>query len=281
MPVHNAHLNTSRLPATHAGYACALALLIFLFGSKALQNAVAEGETRTISMHVPLEELRVIGLRLQRGGVGFYPTSGTPFVHMDTGGVRMWPRMTREQLLHVFPDGRTAYILSNGRPLAGYAQALADIEKRGQDPQLTWLEEARQSGTAMTETAAPRGAAPKAQTQPIDPLLAALEHQAARMQAARLRSAAAEAASTTLDPARIYDVALLPPPSPASSRANESESRPASSTANQIIVPRGYWDRLFDDAALAPKAAETLAFLPRGAADHPQLAQRAKGGGGG
>ena len=43
---------------------------------------------------VPLEKLREIGLRLQRGGVGFYPTSGSPFVHMDTGTIRHWPRMT-------------------------------------------------------------------------------------------------------------------------------------------------------------------------------------------
>ena len=34
---------------------------------------------------VPLATVRAEGLRLQRGGVGFYPTSGSPFVHMDTG----------------------------------------------------------------------------------------------------------------------------------------------------------------------------------------------------
>ena len=43
---------------------------------------------------VNLSKLRAAGLRLQRGGVGFYPTSGSPFVHMDAGSVRMWPRMT-------------------------------------------------------------------------------------------------------------------------------------------------------------------------------------------
>ena len=82
---------------------------------------------------VRLEELRVIGLRLQRGGVGFYPSSGSPFVHMDTGGVRMWPRMTRNELLRVFPDGRTAYLPSDGGPLPGYQLALADIRKHGKD----------------------------------------------------------------------------------------------------------------------------------------------------
>src|SRR5258708_4843703 len=37
-----------------------------------------------------LEELRNTGLRLQRGGVGYYPTSGSPFVHLDVGNVRHW-----------------------------------------------------------------------------------------------------------------------------------------------------------------------------------------------
>jgi uncharacterized protein YcbK (DUF882 family) len=79
---------------------------------------------------VPLEKLREAGLRLQRGGVGYYPTSGSPFVHMDVGKVRHWPRMTRAQLARVFPDGRTVHVPSDGRPLAGYALALADIQQR-------------------------------------------------------------------------------------------------------------------------------------------------------
>jgi len=80
---------------------------------------------------VQLDHLRAIGLRLQRGGVGFYPSSGSRFVHMDTGRIRMWPRMSREQLVRVFPDQRTVYLPSDNRPLAGYEQALADIQKRG------------------------------------------------------------------------------------------------------------------------------------------------------
>ncbi len=78
-----------------------------------------------------LQEIREAGLRLQRGGVGYYPTSGSPFVHLDVGSVRHWPRMSREQLARVFPNGRTVHIPSDGQPLSGYAQALADIQKRG------------------------------------------------------------------------------------------------------------------------------------------------------
>jgi uncharacterized protein YcbK (DUF882 family) len=80
---------------------------------------------------VPLEQIRFAGLRLQRGGVGFYPTSGSPFVHLDTGSIRHWPRMTHDQLARVFPDGRTVHLPTDGTPLKGYELAKADIEKRG------------------------------------------------------------------------------------------------------------------------------------------------------
>ena len=79
---------------------------------------------------VPLSKLRAIGLRMQAGGVGFYPSSGSPFVHMDTGSVRHWPRMTRSQLVAVFPEGKTVHVPSDGKPLPGYAEALAAYKAR-------------------------------------------------------------------------------------------------------------------------------------------------------
>ncbi|WP_040771860.1 DUF882 domain-containing protein [Rhodopseudomonas sp. B29] len=82
---------------------------------------------------VPLEQIRFAGLRLQRGGVGFYPTSGSPFVHLDTGNIRHWPRMTADQLARVFPDGRTVHLPTSGKPLKNYELALADIQKRGKN----------------------------------------------------------------------------------------------------------------------------------------------------
>ncbi len=97
---------------------------------------------------VPLEQIRYAGLRLQRGGVGFYPTSGSPFVHLDTGNVRHWPRMTHEQLARVFPDGKTVHVPSDGHPLARYAQALAEVEKRGSSPSAMSLAEAKAAGVA-------------------------------------------------------------------------------------------------------------------------------------
>jgi hypothetical protein len=82
---------------------------------------------------VPLAKIREIGLRLQRGGVGFYPTSGSPFVHLDTGNVRHWPKVSREYLAKIFPDGKTVHIPADGRPMPGYQLALAEIKSRGSD----------------------------------------------------------------------------------------------------------------------------------------------------
>ena len=80
---------------------------------------------------VPMSQIREIGMRLQRGGVGYYPTAGSPFVHLDVGGVRAWPRMSYDQLARLFPDGKTVHLPSNGRPLAKYEEARAEIEARG------------------------------------------------------------------------------------------------------------------------------------------------------
>lgn len=89
---------------------------------------------KAIDFNIPgvsLDKVRAAGLRMQRGGVGFYPSSGSPFVHVDVGSVRHWPRMTHDQLVRVFPNGRTVHLPSDGRPLAGYELALADLERRG------------------------------------------------------------------------------------------------------------------------------------------------------
>lgn len=74
---------------------------------------------------VPLQKIREIALTLQGGGVGYYPKSGSPFVHLDVGKARYWPRMSRRQLMALFPDGNSVYLPADGKPLPGYRQALA------------------------------------------------------------------------------------------------------------------------------------------------------------
>ena len=80
---------------------------------------------------VSMARVREIGLRLQHGGVGFYPHSRHQFVHLDAGGVRSWPRLPDAYLARLFPDGRTVHIPASGQPLAGYQEAKAAILARG------------------------------------------------------------------------------------------------------------------------------------------------------
>lgn len=80
---------------------------------------------------VPMSKIREIGMKMQMGGVGYYPHSGTPFVHLDAGSVRYWPRMSRTQLVRMFPNGKTVDIPADGVPLKGYEEARAEIAARG------------------------------------------------------------------------------------------------------------------------------------------------------
>jgi uncharacterized protein YcbK (DUF882 family) len=144
---------------------------------------------KAIDFYIPgvdLADLRAIGLRLQRGGVGFYPSSGSPFVHVDTGGVRHWPRMTRDQLAKVFPDGKTVHIPADGKPMPGFALALAEIESRGGRPgaiALASLDDddddastPRSSRTRIPTATELRSAsnAPAAASEPARPVVASL-----------------------------------------------------------------------------------------------------------
>ncbi|MEL6372556.1 MAG: DUF882 domain-containing protein [Pseudomonadota bacterium] len=63
---------------------------------------------------IPVRTLRYSALIRQQGGVGYYPNSSIPFVHIDTGRVRHWPRMGRDELALLF-KGRSRHASSSGR----------------------------------------------------------------------------------------------------------------------------------------------------------------------
>jgi uncharacterized protein YcbK (DUF882 family) len=77
---------------------------------------------------VPLDKLRAIAMKQQVGGVGFYPTSASPFVHVDVGTVRAWPRMTEAQLRTLFPRGRTLHLPTDGVVLSASGRAWAQTQ---------------------------------------------------------------------------------------------------------------------------------------------------------
>ena len=85
---------------------------------------------------VSTARIRDIAMRMQAGGVGFYPTGMTPWVHIDSGSVRYWPRMSRDALTRLFPDGKTVFIPADGKPMPGYELARAEIEARGGEVQV-------------------------------------------------------------------------------------------------------------------------------------------------
>ena len=193
---------------------------------------------------VPLEQIRYAGLRLQRGGVGFYPTSGSPFVHLDTGSIRHWPRMTREQLVKVFPDGRTVHVPSDGEPLKGYELARADIEKRdGDDKAMTksspslWTRLFKGKSNDEEDEGSAPAASESRRAAPVGVMAAA----SLRREIRRSRADAARQAVGRRDvPLASADAQIVQPAKPKQARtAEKAEAKPQ--TPADIINARGFW----------------------------------------
>jgi uncharacterized protein YcbK (DUF882 family) len=217
---------------------------------------------------VPLEQIRFAGLRLQRGGVGFYPTSGSPFVHLDTGSIRHWPGMTHDQLVKVFPDERTVHMASDGRPMKGYQLARLDIEKRdGNDnamkkssPSL-WAALFKRKSADDDDDDAVAAPVPTAQQIADAAAAVAAANKAADARAAEIKFAEAksqEAASAPRAKPRAVsafqfasaDALLAPPAKPnPPAAADKAEARPQ--TPAEIINARGFWG----DTPATPKQA--------------------------
>ena len=192
---------------------------------------------------VPLEQIRFAGLRLQRGGVGFYPTSGSPFVHLDTGSIRHWPRMTHDQLVRVFPDGRTVHVPSDGTPLRGYELARADIEKRDNgDDALTKTKPSLFAALFRSKSndEEDEGASAPAVNEKPAPAVAAKSAEPVPMPRAKPAGSTLQLASA--------DVQIVQP-SKSKSVAAAAEARPQNPA--DVINARGFWG----DAPATPKQA--------------------------
>jgi len=104
---------------------------------------------------VPLKQLRYAGLAKERGGVGYYPTSGLPFVHVDTGGVRHWPGISRTELALVFPNGRSRHVPDDGRPLTPADSRIALAKWQAAGNELPWVVTHKQASGAMLANLTP------------------------------------------------------------------------------------------------------------------------------
>jgi uncharacterized protein YcbK (DUF882 family) len=376
-----AHRNLSSLRSVRAGYCCSIAAFLVFFGSQNLQNARADGETRTISFHhihtdeeltvtykvngryddealrkidnllrdwreskairmdphlidllwevhrevgakeaiwivcgfrspetnamlrrrssgvaqfsqhmlgkaidfyipgVSLEQLREAGLRAQRGGVGFYPTSGAPFVHMDTGSVRHWPRMPEAQLASVLSKGQLgSAAAADGGQRSRMPGLLARLFGGGRD-------EAQDAATAAApapvkvaaisrKPAAPESRPDKPATvvaesrvekvalvpfPPAKPAKTADQFASAAVKPAAKSTQTSEAAFAASEPALVpagYEVASATS-KPESAPRTASVLARANVSANDVINERGYWQGLpsLDAADASPQVA--------------------------
>lgn len=119
---------------------------------------------------VPIQRLRYSALIRERGGVGYYPLSAIPFVHVDTARVRAWPRLPRQELALLFPSGRTQHMPAEGGPLTaedaraartrlasagGELGAFLELRRSGRRPQTIVAEARPPAQSAWQQAAAP------------------------------------------------------------------------------------------------------------------------------
>ena len=104
---------------------------------------------------VPLKQLRYAALAKERGGVGFYPTSGLPFVHVDTGNVRHWPGISRTELALVFPNGHSRHVPDDGRPLTNADSRIALAKWQAAGNELPWVVTHKQASGTMLANLTP------------------------------------------------------------------------------------------------------------------------------
>jgi uncharacterized protein YcbK (DUF882 family) len=186
---------------------------------------------------VPLEQLRAVGLYLQRGGVGFYPTSGSPFVHLDTGSVRHWPAIAADQMPRLMAEGESLHTAAESTEIASNHRPRAVLAMLG----------GGRSGPDHDSVAAagsrPDGAHPapviSLSAQVDRPIAVPLPQSKPRIQAATYEVASAESRPVQLRPAQAASLVTR-----------------ASPSANDIINQRNdYWrDLQAADPATPPQA---------------------------
>ncbi len=98
-------------------------------GGQARKSQHVRGTAMDIHFpNVNIRKVRNSALVREQGGVGYYPTSALPFIHVDTARVRAWPRLGRRELAMLFPHGATKHRPSSGGPLNSKDRKRARIQ---------------------------------------------------------------------------------------------------------------------------------------------------------
>ncbi len=198
---------------------------------------------------VPLEQLRAVGLFLQRGGVGFYPTSGSPFVHLDTGNVRHWPGIASDQMPRWMAKGRELHVAAAGRPANDTPVVVASFTKR----KVESVTPAAPATPAPAQVAMLEKPAPAAKPVVLDkPVPMPQSRPAGASKPVPLETAEAPAQPAA---AGMFEVASLT--SRTVKLPDLAEKRPAQAASllsvdllspNQVIGSRGFFQGLMDTA---------------------------------
>lgn len=139
-------------------------------GGQASQSQHITGKAIDITFpDVPLKRMRYSALIRERGGVGYYPTSGIPFVHVDTSRVRAWPRLPRYELALLFPNGHTQHQPATGGPITTDDARVARAKYRDLAVQIADFQDLRRAPRpATTLVASAEPAAPAAAPRPAN-----------------------------------------------------------------------------------------------------------------
>jgi uncharacterized protein YcbK (DUF882 family) len=226
---------------------------------------------KAIDFYIPdveLQSIRDAGLRLQRGGVGFYPSSGAPFVHMDVGSVRHWPRIPETQLARIMSTKGAQTRLASNTPAAKKQKSKAivvaarNVRDEDEDAEVTTRPTTRRV-TASVAPAAPQETAeqvaaavpmpksrPGATSEPAPSgfSLASASSQPvrapARQEPQQQQEPEAAPAAGGFSLASVSSQQVTAPPRPA--QAASLVGPQPNVSANQIINERGYWASLTD-----------------------------------
>jgi uncharacterized protein YcbK (DUF882 family) len=179
---------------------------------------------------VPLEQMRAVGLYLQRGGVGFYPTSGSPFVHLDTGSVRHWPAIAVDEMPRLMAQGQSLHTAAEATEVASNRRQPALLARAGG--------RAAPDHDAVPATTSRPAPVISLAAQIDKPSVVPMPQAKPKQQAATYEVASAESRPVQLRPAQAASLVTR-----------------ASPSANDIINQRDYWRSLEADPAVAPQVA--------------------------
>jgi len=211
--------------------------------------------------------IRDIAMRMEAGGVGFYPSGYTPWVHIDSGDVRYWPRMSRDALARLFPDGKTVFIPADGQPMPGYDQARAEVEAHGGEVQVAHADNSSAGGGLFSWLLGAKSGSAGEEEEDTSAVEAAPTARGGRM------PAPAPAATPVADPPR--DVAASPDAPQPMPTADNAETVAADTNDGDFpppLPPRKPMELILADAPTPPARPTELAFAADPAGDRDLIA---------